>query len=318
MENVHQLANQLSEHGTPEQVSDLYTAFIEAQAEFPPIPKEKTGREGNINYKYAPLAAMTTLLKPVLKKHGLAVLHPFSGEANTITMILCHTNGGRLVSTITFNPPADIKQIGGHSTYFARYAYQRLLGIDGETDADAHSIGETASRTANTPPQQKPQIGSAPTDWKAPFGPSKGTPLQELSSEQLDYFKNYFDRRVEEIKDPSHPKHQFFELTKKDKAAIDGEVDRRTLNKDPLEDMDQPYGENQTVKDQQLAEDTAFLNKAIDEHLTKIGFRSPVTAAAYCRRTLGKERSEATYEELLNLEASARMDLDLDQAAGPL
>ena len=313
MENVHQLANQLSEHGTPEQVTDLYAAFIEAQAEFPPIPKEKTGREGNINYKYAPLAAMTTLLKPVLKKHGLAVLHPFSGEANTITMILCHSSGGRLVSTIAFNPPADIKQIGGHSTYFARYAYQRLLGIDGETDAYAHSIGETASRTANTSSQQKPQSGSAPTDWKAPFGPSKGTPLQELSDEQLNYFRTYFDRRVEEIKDPSHPKHQFFELTKKDKATVDGEYARRS--KDPLQGMEQPYEESQMSKDQQLEQDTAFLNKAIDEHLTKIGFTSPMMAAAYCRRTLGKERSEATYEELLSLEASARMDLGQEGAA---
>ena len=59
-----------------------------------------------------------------------------------LTTILSHKNGGRIVSAITFRPAEDIKNLGGQTTYFARYAYQRLLGLDGDSDLDAEPSRE--------------------------------------------------------------------------------------------------------------------------------------------------------------------------------
>lgn len=144
--------------GTPEQQAALFKALVAARKQFKPISKDTTGQEGNRSYKYAPLVQLVDATMPALLEHGLLVMQPFSinGEKNegVLTTILQHESGARLVDTSTFPLENDIKLIGGQSTYMARYAYQRLLVLDGEDDADNHD--SKARLRQDSKPAKKP------------------------------------------------------------------------------------------------------------------------------------------------------------------
>jgi len=143
--------------GTPEQLTELFAALVEARKNFKEIKKDTLGQEGERKYQYAPLANLVAATAQALADQGLLVLQPFSiddtnGQGlGTLTTLLIHRSGGKLVDTSTFFLAADIKKIGGQSTYMARYAYQRLLVLDGEDDADSHSQKPSESRTAKRP-----------------------------------------------------------------------------------------------------------------------------------------------------------------------
>lgn len=143
--------------GTPEQLTALFTALAQARKAFKEIKKDTDGQEGNRNYKYAPLHNLVDATIGPLSENGLLILQPFGidGEkgVGTITTILQHVNGGRVSETATFPLENDIKLIGGQSTYMARYAYQRLLVLDGDDDADA---SDSKQRPRQSAPQSRP------------------------------------------------------------------------------------------------------------------------------------------------------------------
>lgn len=125
------------EKGSEEELGVLYTALAKARGEFKPVPKNKEGQVGHQKFQYAPLATIEACTTPALTKYGLAVLQPFSvsdGMACIRTILSC--GSARLVSRFCFEPHSDLKELGKQSTYYARYAYQRLLCIDSGEDAD--------------------------------------------------------------------------------------------------------------------------------------------------------------------------------------
>ena len=185
----------LIEEGTEEQLAALFAAFAAARPDIPHIKKSRkvsfeTRGGGSVEYPYAPLYAMVEATSGPLAKQGLSVTQPFSiAEERSphpllgvlaelkpepdllrsmlpmllqtrlvgrIRTILAHKDGARLISTVEFTPLEDIKKMGAQTTYLRRYAYQSMLGIDGERDADDGPSEELQEpRRSQEPPAPK-------------------------------------------------------------------------------------------------------------------------------------------------------------------
>ena len=155
-EDVFQLPTcDLSEVGD---CTPLYAALVEAKLSMPQVLASSTGQYGS----YADMADIAPVVDPHLAKHGLATITPFSGSADgecRITVILMHKSGCRLVANVAFAAMADIQKLGGQSTYIARYAYCKLLGIaagdDPEKEIDKYDNQPRGQRQAPRPTQQR-------------------------------------------------------------------------------------------------------------------------------------------------------------------
>ena len=106
---------------------------------------------------------------PEVAKEALALLpklpSPQPSRMGRMRTIVAHKDGGRLVSTTMFYPAGDIKDLGGQTTYLARYTLQRMLGIDGEADMDEMPSrdGDLRAKTSDRKPKSSP-----PTPTKKP------------------------------------------------------------------------------------------------------------------------------------------------------
>lgn len=143
----------------------LYNALIQAKLEWPQVLASSTGQDGNRKFKYADMADIGPVIDPHLARHGLVLLTPFSGDTTDsrcrVTAILVHRSGARLVASIHFQPTGDIKKLGGQSTYLARYAYCKMLGIAAEEDPNknlqAYSQPDRPSQQAPRQTASRPQ-----------------------------------------------------------------------------------------------------------------------------------------------------------------
>jgi hypothetical protein len=178
--------------GSPAQTAELIKALIEAQAEFPPIPRTKTA----YNYKYAPLDKIHEIIRPILAKHGLAVVHPIvrvDGK-QTITTTILHAGGGRMsCDGLTVLDNIKMQEQGGQITYGSRYGYCSMLGISSEDD------DENRLAAARSPRRQSRQDGVAqdgrapvPAPPPGPTGDSSSIPDPSLPS--LSHRKHYAER----------------------------------------------------------------------------------------------------------------------------
>lgn len=138
-------------------VAELVAALAEAQGEFPPIEKGKTatvqGKDGKqgYSYRYADIADVLAAVRPVLSKHGLAILQrtkPRNGKTMLLTE-LRHQSGQMIDSEVELTAaPTNPQQFGGMLTYLRRYEVVTLLGIAAEEDTDAQHV-EPPPRNGN-------------------------------------------------------------------------------------------------------------------------------------------------------------------------
>lgn len=164
----------IQEYGTPAQLGEMYGALAAASGEFGQVVKSKTVSygygNGKVEYSYAPLASLVHAIQKPLSKQGVFVAQPLlmdgAGQAEQRTMVT-HKGGGRLVMVARFAPNKDIKQLGGQSTYLARYCLCRLFLLDGMEDADDYE-GDIPSGVGEKPkskpeaPRKKPSARPAP------------------------------------------------------------------------------------------------------------------------------------------------------------
>ena len=125
-------------------IADIATALSKAQAELNSASKDSSG----YGYNYSDLAAVINSSKPVLAKHGLAVVQLVGRQAAgtvEITTILTHSSGQFFKSVATL-PVIEMKgcnaaqNAGASLSYLRRYAYQSIIGQPSE-DNDASSKG---------------------------------------------------------------------------------------------------------------------------------------------------------------------------------
>jgi hypothetical protein len=132
----------------------LASSLVAALAEMPSITKDNTAdiptkTGGKYSYKYADLGSYLEQVRPVLARHGLAVLQPATTDNGTpsVTTIILHTSGQQVSSTLALRPTNnDAQSVGSAITYARRYALAATLSI--ATDDDD---GAQASRPAPPP-----------------------------------------------------------------------------------------------------------------------------------------------------------------------
>ena len=133
---------------TSEQINELAAALAAAQGEFPPIPKDCTAKiatknNGTYSFKYADLDTVLSTVRPVLSKHGLALVVDIeairneAGESAMRATLRLMQSSGQWMQTIgleiAIDPDAYVKQpaqsSGSAATYATRYAVEALLSI---------------------------------------------------------------------------------------------------------------------------------------------------------------------------------------------
>lgn len=135
---------------------ELAAALVAALGELEDVGRSKTADAGNYRYRYADLADVLELVRPVLARHQLAVVQdvevavPAGGAATvSVAVLVIHSSGAvhrSPVLRLTSSP--DPQRIGSAVSYARRYATMSALGI---AAADEDDDGAAA----RTPPPQR-------------------------------------------------------------------------------------------------------------------------------------------------------------------
>jgi len=143
------------------EASNPNASLVKALAAFQAEVRDPVKDSTNPHFKsrYADLHAVLAAVRPVLAKHGLAVVQVVEttqGINPLLATILLHADGGSLTSRIplTVNKPGP-QEFGSVMSYLRRYSLMAMLGIAGADDDDD---GESATPRGKTPVvQAKPQ-----------------------------------------------------------------------------------------------------------------------------------------------------------------
>lgn len=133
----------------------LAAALVAALADLTVIEKGNTANAGSYSYKYADIADVVRLTRPVLAAHGLVALTPVHDHGNGLacTVTILHTSGERLdLGPFPFPHGKDAQATGSMVTYHRRYALVAALGMAAGDDDDG------ASATARQPEAVAPPI----------------------------------------------------------------------------------------------------------------------------------------------------------------
>lgn len=170
-------------------INELAAALAKAQAEFPVIPKNHTGKisgEGKrgsyeYTYHYADLADASAAATPIITEHGLAVTQfpGWDGAHDTLDTRLMHVSGQWIEGSMRlFLVKEDPQSHGSAITYAKRYAYCAALGIIADEDDDAsRATRATRPRPARPERESEPRPGDDGTaieTTRTPTWPMRG------------------------------------------------------------------------------------------------------------------------------------------------
>lgn len=151
----------------PDGVDRIAPALVAALAELTdPVKDGKASIPGRATYSYLTLPQLLDAARPVLGRHGLAVVQTAEriDTGARIGTTLWHTSGQRLIA-----PPLDMRcsagaqDMGSAITYGRRYALAGLLGLSGAEDDDgaaAHN-SRPEQRSQPSPAQRRRQAQQA-------------------------------------------------------------------------------------------------------------------------------------------------------------
>ena len=137
------------------EINELASALVKAQAEFSAVPKGSTNPF--FKSKYAALPDVVQSASPVLAKHGLAVsqfiTHDESGGDALLTYLL-HQSGQFMAYSMKLHMVKDDPQAQGSAvTYARRYSYMSVLGLVADDDDDGNSATK-AKQSAPAKPKE--------------------------------------------------------------------------------------------------------------------------------------------------------------------
>lgn len=199
---------------TPEQQVSLAKALVAFVSEATDIKAD----DYNPHYKskFASLEAHLLALKPLAKKHGLAIIQMPIGDIDAVGIrnFIIHEDGGMLScnALVPAEKGMSGQQAGSLYSYVRRYSLASIAGIaTHDDDAESDRVVKTAPKKEYITPVTKPTASGtkfipnpsakpvAGGEAVAPFGDLKGTPLAQLplkSSDRsvkfgdLNYFAN--------------------------------------------------------------------------------------------------------------------------------
>ncbi len=129
--------------GSSPTITKLATALVKAQAEMPAAKFNATNPF--FKSKYADLGSVIETARPVLAKHGLAILQPVVSSGNGrigIRTMVIHESG-EFISSDVYIPVLDekgkslVQSAGSIISYLRRYSLSSTLGIYADEDTDA-------------------------------------------------------------------------------------------------------------------------------------------------------------------------------------
>ena len=185
----------------------LQQALILAIAETPEVHADSTNPFHKS--KYASLNAHLSLVKPIFAKHGLAILQMPIGKSDAVgvSTTIIHKDGGS-ISTDAYIPCGQglkAQEAGSIYSYLRRYAIAAVAGIATDDD-DANVVSTTTTKfiptsttvstvklkTVNTNASASPS-GEVDFSLQVPFGKNKGSSLDSLPLNDLDYWANKWE-----------------------------------------------------------------------------------------------------------------------------
>lgn len=140
-----------------ESIANLAAALVEAQSQFPSIPKTKTvtvhtQQKGSYDFRYAPLDEILRHVRPVLNKCGLAIMQGMDEDRLTTTLL--HSSGEWKSHSMSLQDLPNPQQFGSVMTYKRRYSIKAILGI--ETDDDDEGAAAVPEQKVKATPNADP------------------------------------------------------------------------------------------------------------------------------------------------------------------
>ena len=138
---------------TSESLVNIAVALKNFQAEVK--NPANTANNPFFNSKYAPLADILNLIRPLLSKHGLSVIQMpgGDGESVSVTTLLLHESGEWIETDPLILRAEKVTAQGAGSaiTYGRRYSLSAVLGISSEDDDDGNfaTHGKPATKPKN-------------------------------------------------------------------------------------------------------------------------------------------------------------------------
>ena len=146
-----------------ETIGKLAEALAAAQGEMPAIPRDK--ENPYFKSKYADLASIVEKIKPVLSKHGLAIvqLPGFNEGTEILTTTVMHASGEWVSEQMPLIlSKRDAQGMGSAITYARRYALSAAINIVTDDDDDGNQASQPASRRAPAREATKQASGLQP------------------------------------------------------------------------------------------------------------------------------------------------------------
>lgn len=126
-------------------VALLMEQLAKAMAEFQPIVKDAKGRvirriggrDVEVEYRYATLDSLHRATKPALLKHGVVPRQDYGISDEGVTLVTTLHYGDEFVcSTLPIRQFEDQQRQKAHMSYMRRTAYEGILCLSAEDDAD--------------------------------------------------------------------------------------------------------------------------------------------------------------------------------------
>lgn len=201
------------------QHANIFAAIVGAQGEFENPKRTKTVSTGQYSFDYAPLDAILAYVRPILRRHGLAVVQrPCTVEGQTAVLTqLVHESGEVFpADPVPFIVPAknDAQGVGGATTYGRRYQLTSLLGLAGESDEDA-----PAQRA-------KPKAGKKEEATSKPDVPGRASQPQMKAIFALAKRKGIDEQQLRDFCGKNYGIESLTELTKGDGSNLIEELNK--------------------------------------------------------------------------------------------
>ena len=153
-----------------QQSGDIYTALAKSQLEFEAATKNAANP--HLKSKYANLQSYLDEARPVLAKHGIAIVQTARTEKLDsvlyagVRTVLVHSSGQSIDCGELMLPVAtpNAQGIGSSLTYARRYALASCLALSADDD-DGHAASTKSSKKAETPTEALISALESSVDW---------------------------------------------------------------------------------------------------------------------------------------------------------
>lgn len=135
-------------------ITELAKALAAAQGEFTNPTKDRTNP--HFRNKYATLDSMQTATRPILAKHGLAIVQLPTVTPSLITRLM-HSSGQYVESETPITANLKPQEYGSALTYMRRYSYAAILNITADEDDDAEGAQSAKAPRAQAAKQEAPR-----------------------------------------------------------------------------------------------------------------------------------------------------------------